>query len=97
MRKRSIKPLSVKSVPQRTCVACGKVRPKRELVRLVRAASGEVEVDREGRKAGRGAYVCSGAECWDKGINKKRLEHALRTTLARGNMEQLISYGKDFR
>jgi len=77
-------------------VACGKIRPKRELIRLVRTSDGRVEVDTAGKEAGRGAYLCWAQECWRVGLKGTRLEHALRTTLTRDNREQLIKYGKDF-
>lgn len=76
-------------------MACGKVGPKRELIRLVRISRGSVEVDTGEKRAGRGAYLCPVPECWDKGLNKGRLEHALRTTLTQHNREQLITYGKN--
>jgi len=75
-------------------VACGRVRAKRELVRLVRVADGSVEVDTTAKKAGRGAYLCPGWECWEIGMKGNRLEHTLRTTLTQDNREQLIQYGK---
>ena len=93
-RVKSIKPPSVKHIPQRTCVACGKVRPKRELIRLVRIVDGGVEVDSSGRKTGRGAYLCPAEDCWGVGLNEGRLEHALRTAIAVDNREELIKYGQ---
>ncbi len=90
MRKKSI----TKHVPQRTCIACRIVKPKRELIRLVRSDNGGVEVDDSGKKVGRGAYLCRGQECWQTGLKSGRLEHALRTTLTQEGKEQLIEYGK---
>jgi len=87
--------VSVKHIPSRTCVACSRVRPKRELIRLVRISGGSVEVDASGKKAGRGAYLCQSPECWETGLKGNRLERALRTTLSQGNRKQLIRYGKD--
>jgi predicted RNA-binding protein YlxR (DUF448 family) len=84
-----------KHIPQRTCVACGRLRPKRELVRLVRISGGGVEVDSSGRKAGRGAYLCPALTCWETGLKKGRLEHALRTAISADNREQLIKYGQE--
>jgi len=84
-----------KHVPQRTCVACRKVKPKRELVRLVRIADGSVEVDASGKKAGRGAYLCP--ECWETGIKGSQLEYTLRTTLTQNNREQLIKVAERVR
>ena len=82
----------MKKVPQRTCVACGKITAKQGLVRLVRTADNRVEVDTDGKKAGRGAYLCPAQECWDIGLKGNRLEHALRTTLTPENREQLMKY-----
>ena len=75
-------------------MACRTVRPKRELLRLVRVSDGSVEVDTSGKKAGRGAYLCRTEECWEEGLKGGRLEHALRSTLTQDNRERLIVYGK---
>jgi len=83
-------------IPQRTCVACGKIKAKRELIRLVRCSDRIVEIDISGKKAGRGTYLCRAPECWHAGVKGSRLERALRTTLTQDNREQLIKYGKDF-
>jgi len=82
-----------KHIPQRTCVACRKVRPKQQLIRLVCSLEGGVEVDTGGKMAGRGAYLCRARECWEIGLRGGRLEHALRSTIAPENREQLIRYG----
>jgi predicted RNA-binding protein YlxR (DUF448 family) len=94
-RKKSINTTPVRHVPQRTCVACGEVRPKRELVRLVRVSGGSVEVDPAGKKAGRGAYLCPALDCWQAGLKKGRLEYVLRTTITEDNRQQLIKYGQE--
>jgi predicted RNA-binding protein YlxR (DUF448 family) len=96
LMKKSIKPVSVKHIPQRTCVACGTVESKRQLVRLVRMSGGGVEVDLGGKMVGRGAYLCPSPECWQVGLKKGRLEHALRTTLTPDNREQLLRYSAGF-
>ncbi len=80
--------------PQRTCIACRRVAGKRELVRLVRTDSGNIEVDTSGRMAGRGAYLCRRRECWEAGLRGGRLEHALRATMGEYNRQQLISHGE---
>jgi len=85
----------VRHIPMRSCVACGVVRPKRELVRLVKIAGGGVEVDPGGRKAGRGAYLCPAPDCWQAGVEKGRLEYVLRTRLSEDNRQQLIRYGQE--
>jgi predicted RNA-binding protein YlxR (DUF448 family) len=55
--------MSRRRVPMRRCVGCGASRPKKELVRIVRTSSGEIEVDQVQRQAGRGAYLCPEAGC----------------------------------
>jgi predicted RNA-binding protein YlxR (DUF448 family) len=92
-KKRSTSP--VKHIPQRSCVACGGVKPKRELVRLVKVPGGGVEIDPSGKKAGRGAYLCPAADCWQAGLKKGRLDYVLRTRLSEENRQQLIRYGRE--
>lgn len=70
----------VKHVPQRTCVGCREVLPKRAMIRIVRTAQG-VQIDPSGKLAGRGAYLHDRRECWERGL-KGALAHALKTTLS---------------
>jgi predicted RNA-binding protein YlxR (DUF448 family) len=65
----------------RTCVACGRIRPKRELVRVVRTPDGLVRVDPTGKVSGRGAYVCREPGCADAGLREARLAHALEVAI----------------
>jgi len=95
MMTRSISPDFVKHIPQRTCVACRKIKAKQELIRLVRISNEGVEVDNDGKKTGRGAYLCLAQECWVIGVKSGRLEHRLRTKITQDNREQLIRFGKD--
>ena len=69
----------VKHVPQRTCVGCREILPKRKMVRIVRTADG-VQVDPTSKLAGRGAYLHDRRECWERGL-RGSLAHALKTTL----------------
>jgi len=48
---------------------------------VVRTPDGTVEVDTTGKRAGRGAYLCNRAECWQMALKKGRLDAALRVTL----------------
>ncbi|MFQ6117758.1 MAG: RNase P modulator RnpM [Candidatus Bipolaricaulia bacterium] len=73
--------MSRKHVPQRTCVGCREVRPKREMVRIVRTPDRKVEIDETGKRSGRGAYLCRRQKCWEIALQKDRLEHALKTSL----------------
>jgi predicted RNA-binding protein YlxR (DUF448 family) len=67
-----------KHVPQRTCVACHQVSTKRELFRIVRSPTGEIQLDPTGKKAGRGAYLCRQRSCWEQALKGKHLERALK-------------------
>jgi len=80
----------VKHVPQRTCVGCRTVMPKRQLVRIVRSPDG-VQVDLTGKLAGRGAYLHDRRSCWERGL-KGALAHALKTELTTEDRERLQAY-----
>lgn len=65
-----------KKVPLRMCTGCGEMKPKKELVRVVRSPQGEVSLDLSGRAPGRGAYVCRNVECLKKARKAHRFEWA---------------------
>ncbi|HSK89573.1 MAG TPA: YlxR family protein [Anaerolineales bacterium] len=69
----------VKHVPQRTCVGCREVLPKRKMVRVVKTVEG-VQIDPTGKLSGRGAYLHDRRDCWERGL-KGALGHALKTSL----------------
>ncbi|HEX6796212.1 MAG TPA: YlxR family protein [Ktedonobacterales bacterium] len=79
-------------IPQRTCIACREVRPKRELIRVVRTPAGHVELDATGKKSGRGAYICAKRSCWEPALRKGRIEHELETTLLPEDRAALEAY-----
>lgn len=83
-----------KHAPQRTCVGCRKVRPKREMVRIVRTPDQEVRIDESGKASGRGAYLCRDRKCWEKALSEKRLEYALKTELSREEWKVLLEFGQ---
>ena len=76
-------------------MACGKIKAKRELIRLVCNPDGSLEIDTSGKKDGRGAYICRDLECWESGLKGKRLEQALRGRVTQDNREQLVKCAKD--
>ncbi len=69
-------PMKPRRVPLRKCTGCGEMKPKRELVRVVKSPEGDISLDLTGRKAGRGAYVCPKAECLAAARKARRLEKA---------------------
>ncbi|HJQ13338.1 MAG TPA: YlxR family protein [Anaerolineales bacterium] len=80
----------IKHVPQRTCVGCREVLPKRKMIRIVRTGDG-VQIDPTGKLAGRGAYLHDRHECWERGL-KGALGHALKTTLTQEDRARLESF-----
>ena len=58
-----------KKIPMRMCNGCMEMKPKKELIRIVKNAEGEVSVDLTGKKSGRGAYICKSVECLEKAFN----------------------------
>ncbi|HHY62034.1 MAG: YlxR family protein [Bacillota bacterium] len=70
-----------RKVPQRTCVGCGAVRDKRDLVRVVRTPEGQVLLDPSGKRAGRGAYLCPNRDCLAKAARGGKLSRALETDM----------------
>lgn len=83
-----------KHIPQRTCVGCFQVRPKREMVRIVRTPEGRVEIDPTGKKNGRGVYLHRDRTCWEIALEKKRLEHALQTVIQEETRIFLEAYAR---
>ena len=63
-----------RKVPMRMCTGCGEMKPKKELVRIVKTPESEFLLDLTGKKSGRGAYVCRNPECLKKCRKSKRLE-----------------------
>ena len=66
-----------KHIPARQCLGCREMKPKPELVRVVRSPEGGVSVDLRGKAPGRGAYVCRSADCLKKALRSKALGRAL--------------------
>ena len=68
-----------KKIPMRMCIACREMKPKQEMMRVVKNADGEIYADPTGKAPGRGAYVCNNDECHQK-LNVKKLLHKTFST-----------------
>lgn len=64
----------LKKIPMRMCTGCGEMKPKKELVRVVKSPEGTVSLDTTGRSPGRGAYICPNPECLKKAKKSRKLE-----------------------
>ncbi len=65
-----------KKIPMRQCLGCREMKPKKELIRVVKSPEGEIRLDFRGKANGRGAYVCPNAGCLKKAVKAKALERA---------------------
>ncbi|GKX66308.1 RNase P modulator RnpM [Inconstantimicrobium mannanitabidum] len=74
--------MKVKKIPMRMCTGCMEMKPKKELIRIVKSPEGEVSVDLTGKKSGRGAYICKNKECLEKAFKTKKLNRSLETQIS---------------
>ena len=65
-----------KKIPMRQCLGCREMKPKKELIRVVRSPEGEISLDFRGKANGRGAYVCPNEACLKKAVKARALERA---------------------
>ena len=70
--------MKVKKIPMRMCLGCNEMKPKKELIRIVKSAEGEISLDLTGKKNGRGAYICRSAECLKLARKARRLEKSFQ-------------------
>ncbi len=82
-------PVKPRKIPMRMCVGCREMKPKAQLLRVVRPQEGEVRIDRTGKAPGRGAYVCDRIECLRKAQKSRALERALEKPIEAEVFEQL--------
>ena len=78
-----------RKTPMRMCTGCGEMRPKQELVRVVRSPDGDISVDLTGKKPGRGAYICRSAGCLSLSRKKRKLERAFSCAITDEVYEKL--------
>ena len=83
-----------RKIPMRQCLGCNEHKPKKEMIRVVRAPEGEIVLDLVGKKSGRGAYVCPKRSCFAKARKSKRIENILECKIPEeiyDEMEKSIS------
>ena len=70
-----------KKIPMRKCVGCGEMKPKKELMRILRTEDDDFCIDTTGKKNGRGAYLCHNVECFQKAVRNKGLERSFKQSI----------------
>ena len=78
-----------RKIPMRMCVGCREMKPKKELLRVVRTPEGEVLIDPTGKKSGRGAYICASSACFMKARKQKQFERTFECAVDAATYEAL--------
>jgi predicted RNA-binding protein YlxR (DUF448 family) len=94
MAKAKAQPHRPRRVPQRTCVGCGMVQGKREMIRIVRTPDGQVWIDPTGKKSGRGAYLHPNRACWETALKRRSIERALKIELSAEDRQRLVEFAQ---
>jgi predicted RNA-binding protein YlxR (DUF448 family) len=81
--------LNQKKTPRRQCIGCGQQKDKKELLRILKTPDGDFVVDPTGRMNGRGAYICPGAECFQKARKGKGLERSFKMAIPKEVYDEL--------
>ena len=84
-----------KKIPQRLCTGCGEMKPKKELVRVVKSKDGDVDLDLTGRANGRGAYICNKLSCLQAARKARRFEKAFSCKIPDDVYERMEEALKD--
>ncbi len=79
-----------KKVPQRQCIGCGEMKNKRDLIRVLKSAEGDISIDATGRKNGRGAYICPSMDCFKKAAKSKGLERSFKMAIPKEVYESFV-------
>ena len=85
-----------KKIPMRQCIGCREMKPKKEMIRVIKTAEDEIILDTTGRKNGRGAYICPESECLKKAIKCKGLERSFKMPIPKDLYEMLTKEMEEF-
>ena len=80
-----------KKIPMRQCVGCREMKPKKELIRVVKSPEGAIGLDFRGKAPGRGAYLCPDGACLKKAVKSKALERAFELAIPQEIYEDLTA------
>ena len=81
--------MKTRKTPMRVCAGCQEQKSKKEMIRIVRTPEGAVEIDKTGKKSGRGVYICQNPDCLEKAYKEHRLERSLKTNVSDDIYESL--------
>ena len=70
--------MAEKKIPLRKCTGCNEMKPKKELIRVLKTPEEQIVLDTTGKQNGRGAYLCNSLECFKQARKTKGLERSLQ-------------------
>lgn len=82
--------MSAKKVPLRMCIGCREMKPKQELVRIVKTPTDEILIDKTNKLAGRGAYICKCGDCLEKAEKTNALSHNFKMPIKKEIYSKLL-------
>lgn len=83
--------MKMKKIPMRMCLGCNEMKPKKELIRVVKSPEGEISLDFKGKAPGRGAYICHSSDCLAKAKKARRLEKSFSCKIEESVYEVMLN------
>ena len=83
--------MKTKKTPMRMCLGCGEMKPKKELIRVVKSPEGEISLDFKDKAAGRGAYICRSTDCLEKARKARRFEKSFSCRIEESVYEVMMN------
>lgn len=87
--------MTQKKIPMRQCLGCREMKPKKELIRVVRSPEGKISLDFKGKANGRGAYLCPDEACLKKAVKARAIERAFSAQIPQEVYNELESQMKE--
>ena len=81
-----------RKIPMRKCVVSNEMKPKKEMIRIVRSKEGEISIDPTGKMPGRGAYLSMEPDVVQKSWDQKILDRVLNDSLTDKFYQELLDY-----
>lgn len=81
-----------RKIPMRKCVVSNEMKPKKEMIRIVRSKEGEISIDPTGKMPGRGAYLSMEPEVVQKSWDQNILDRVLNDKLTDEFYQELLDY-----
>lgn len=85
-----------RKVPMRLCTGCGEMKPKKELIRVIKTEEESFQIDVTGKKNGRGAYICKSLDCLNRACSNRGIERSLKSGIPKEIKENLLKELKVF-